>query len=622
MPPDSSSDQGRFVVLNDQPVEVAAEDLLGASATARGLVDLITDSRTATPFTIAIDAGWGMGKSSLMRLMRTELDQRGTPTAWFNAWTSGPDALEVLIKTVLLTFDRNIVRRAYHRLMRRRRVVGVLRVLFNLVVGASRVVPVVDRIWQELSVNAKARNEIRDVVREMAEDWVDNGSTGGRQLVVFVDDLDRCSGEVALTVCEAIKLYLDVPGLVFVIGCDQAVLDAKVRESGGSAAQAQDLLEKIVQVNYRTPAPDNELLLRLVDGFAVRSGTKHLLGTNLPALIARRTNRNPRRIKRLINSFVLEYNLSPQWQQIGASALVRVVLLQHYYPGFYRDVTEPANSDIIHEFLTYSRIRIECRAGQRPEAAEFFTAHEVTPPNSGAGPEDLLNSLRQLEQELPVSFPDLVADANFTSLVTELADEEHFEEIRDHLQHGRRAGAVGAEVPEPQVSGPAASLDDEDYELPFGGELSSPLPLHLPDAPRILWIDDDFGSDVLSFAGGTKAQVLEFAARAGIRIETISDPETARFVMRRAKPHLLISDINRGDNPNAGLDDLAALRSEGIYDGPVVFYTRRVTPSRIKRAEELGDVGITSDPDELQAWIERFTFRTVRDSVPPFLVQD
>lgn len=50
---------GRFVVLDDQPVEANGEHLLNVMGTARALVDRITDSHSSTPFTVAIDAGLG-----------------------------------------------------------------------------------------------------------------------------------------------------------------------------------------------------------------------------------------------------------------------------------------------------------------------------------------------------------------------------------------------------------------------------------------------------------------------------------------------------------------------------------------------------------------------------------
>ncbi|MEV0051089.1 P-loop NTPase fold protein [Saccharopolyspora shandongensis] len=633
----------RFVVLNDQPVETGEDDLLDAAATARSLVDLITDSHVSTPFTVAIDAGWGMGKSSLMRLMRARLEERGTPTAWFNAWTSGADALEVLIKSVLLTFDRNIVRRAYHRLAKRRRALRVFRLLLKVVLRFFGVHRLVDELWRQLSVDAKSRNEIRDVVHDMAKDWADGGTSPGRQLVVFIDDLDRCSGDVVLAVCEAIKLYLDVPGLVFVIGCDQAVLARNMQESGGSAGHALGHLEKIVQVYYRTPAPDQESVRRLIDGFADRSGTKELFGDGVTALIAQRTRRNPRRIKRLINSFVLEYHLNRDWQRFGASALVRVILLQHFYPEFYRSLTATGDRDIVSEFLAYTSVRERCKAGNHPGDDEFFTNHQVAPPPAAADHDALRSSLDRVEQELPVFFPGLATDKDFVSLIRELFQEADFDELRRYLQHGRPGG----------LSSPGALTDDE-----FMNAFLLNRPARSPDAVRsqatqndlwalmsdlrgpndpqslrdllhqnidvvnawptlvqpgddksspllrVLWIDDSFTPDL---ADDAKLDLIAGAHSRGVRVfqTGIGDLESTKFVIQRFKPGLLISDITRDGDPNAGLDDLAALRSDGIYDGPAIFYTSRVTPSRVKRAEELGALGVTADPRELMSWIER-----------------
>ena len=45
---------------------------------------------------------------------------------------------------------------------------------------------------------------------------------------VFVDDLDRCLPEKAIEVLEAIKLFLEAPGTVFVLGMDREVVERGV----------------------------------------------------------------------------------------------------------------------------------------------------------------------------------------------------------------------------------------------------------------------------------------------------------------------------------------------------------------------------------------------------------
>ncbi len=95
--------------LADTPSDI---DLLQFSDFADALVDFIKSDKTQKPLTIAIDAAWGMGKTTLMRMIRRKLegkadkekhesspsrierkqkDQNATakptfPIVWFNAW--------------------------------------------------------------------------------------------------------------------------------------------------------------------------------------------------------------------------------------------------------------------------------------------------------------------------------------------------------------------------------------------------------------------------------------------------------------------------------------------------------------------------------------------------------
>ena len=74
---------------------------------------------------------------------------------------------------------------------------------------------------------------------------------------MFIDDLDRCSSATVLQVFEAIKLYLDAPGFVFVLGWDtEQVLRAVATEKGGEDRLPQRYVEKIVQFGYPNPAAE------------------------------------------------------------------------------------------------------------------------------------------------------------------------------------------------------------------------------------------------------------------------------------------------------------------------------------------------------------------------------
>ena len=58
----------------DQPINQLSEDALGFSTYVRALRDFIASEETSTPLTISVDSPWGYGKTSLMRMLQSELD--------------------------------------------------------------------------------------------------------------------------------------------------------------------------------------------------------------------------------------------------------------------------------------------------------------------------------------------------------------------------------------------------------------------------------------------------------------------------------------------------------------------------------------------------------------------
>lgn len=84
-----------------------------------------------------------------------------------------------------------------------------------------------------------------------------------RRVVIFIDDLDRSLPEKALEVLDAIKLFLDVKGCIFILGIDRRVISYIIRKKykellgNGSETEKEDFLitgdnylEKIIQLSF------------------------------------------------------------------------------------------------------------------------------------------------------------------------------------------------------------------------------------------------------------------------------------------------------------------------------------------------------------------------------------
>lgn len=563
-----------FTLLGDQP-HVEAKDPLGFDGIVDDLTRLVLASRDSTPFTLGIDAGWGMGKSSLMRKLEKDLDSRDdVETAWFNAWTAeGHSVLEGLIKSVLDKIDPNILRRT----MRRKHLMGGFRVAASIVAGLLRVDNLVDKIWDRVASDPRARNQMRDLMGHAMDQWMAKGRTPGRRLlVVFIDDLDRCSPTNVFQVFEAVKLYLDTPGFVFVIGFDSTVVSEAILEEKkySKVITSRDYLDKIIQIQYRVPVPDDEQVQVFIRRCLESSSTSELFDPAMQSLVVDRNNRNPRKIKRFVNMFVLEYGLDRDWSAIGADNLVKLLILQLYFPDFARLLQGTVQRDPITEFLEYVNVRDLLRrrvwigADEWPAVVAFAESHKL-PAEGEKSPAELL---QLLEQDLPETYPSAARDRNFVALLQTFPPEADRTRLREKLE-GRYVSAL------PPVESLSTAPSD-----PSASDMSL-------DGVRVLLYSADPQADRLT---------VSLLVRQGASVETAADyPALVDMMIPPGRFDVLVSDVGRRSGvDDEGVHDIGLLRDRGHYRGPVVFYTSRVTPARREAAAALGAL-ITNDPHEL-----------------------
>lgn len=573
---------GRFVVLSDSP-SLDAHDPLEFEAMAGRLERIIVASRTSAPFTASIEAGWGAGKSTLMRRVQRRLEgtapdqtQPATDarTVWFNAWTAPEtQVLEGLVRSVLDQLDTNLIR----RVARKRKLLRGLGFGASFVAGFFGMGNIVDRLWQKASVDPKQRNELNEFVREAMERWLaKTTSPNGRLIVVFIDDLDRCSSVTVMQVFEAMKLYLDAPGFVFVLGWDtEQVLRAVAANKGGEDRLPQRYVEKIVQFGFRIPRPSDDQLTSLANTLCEAAGlTEEVLPTEHRQLLINTTDGNPRQLKRFINRFILLYEMVGE--TTGAEALIQLMVLQASYDNFFRMIANvPGDTDEanpLFEFTDYANARQAQGKRQLDRLAEILITrgYEATADTADV-------QFEAFVQNLPPDYPLLATDRQFSALVVEMSTE-----VKRELRRLARSDEVQSADP---AMGSATSKVAPPYE-----QAAAVAP-----GTTVLWIDDEPNT--------TDHAVLPPGVN--LVVATSTD-EARRRLSNRADPvSLVISDIGRPDRDNAGLEDLRVFREEGLYDGPAVFYTVRPTRGQVDDANRL-NATVTSSLDELQAFVQRY----------------
>lgn len=79
----------------------------------------------------------------------------------------------------------------------------------------------------------------------------------GKPIVVYVDNLDRCTPENAIGTLEAIRLFLFLPNTAFIVAADEEMIRSAVREyhKGSTERHQTDYLDKLIQVPINVPKP-------------------------------------------------------------------------------------------------------------------------------------------------------------------------------------------------------------------------------------------------------------------------------------------------------------------------------------------------------------------------------
>ena len=187
---------------------------------------------------------------------------------------------------------------------------------------------------------------IEQFQREFQQLVTDYIQKSNNKFIVFVDDLDRCLPEKAIDMLEAIKVFLEADGCVFVIAVDPNVIiegirvkyrDFALRENGEAdlPITGDDYLEKIIQLPFYLPPVTHDDMVKFI-------GTQMAdLSEECAEVFALGMEANPRKIKRTLNVYwmhgrvaSLRDNLKDKIQPVR---LAKVVVIQNRYPDLYRD---------------------------------------------------------------------------------------------------------------------------------------------------------------------------------------------------------------------------------------------------------------------------------------------
>jgi len=252
-------------MLTDNPIHRTNEDRFGFAPYAHILANVIRDTERL-PFCIGIFGPWGTGKSSLMRMIDEIISSYdNTKSVWFNPWKydQKEDLWHALIQTILYKIvedaPKDVVKKAKSLATHTAWTIlkkGVSNLTAGLISGRD-----LDKLRKVItSQDELFHRHINNFEGDFAK--VIKLYTNGGKLIVFIDDLDRCIPENAITVLEALKLFVGDSECVFVLGMDHFIVEEGIKRRYGRHVKmsGRDYIDKIVQVPfYLPPVPFDKL---------------------------------------------------------------------------------------------------------------------------------------------------------------------------------------------------------------------------------------------------------------------------------------------------------------------------------------------------------------------------
>ncbi len=330
----------RLEIFGDSPT---TEDGLGFEDYANILLDLMGNFDAKSPLTIGIHGRWGSGKTSLMKMLekRFEADTK-VKTVWFNAWAYGDEPIGLaLLQQILIEFQEEGGLKEKGKTL-----------LGNVVkLGTDALLRKITMITLE---EAKEIFEnsigLKSTLRQDFESAIDECLQDGERLVVFIDDLDRCLPEKTIEILEVIKLFLDVPKCIFVIGVEKEVIENGIEVRYKSKGQeipsiGKDYIEKIIQVPFVLPPIREEDMAAFIENLGIGEREKGYV-----TIVAKGTDCNPRKVKMFLNVLRIRRAIAEKTGgKIEPDLSAKLLVFERGFQEFYKDLVKYKDGDLLCE---------------------------------------------------------------------------------------------------------------------------------------------------------------------------------------------------------------------------------------------------------------------------------
>ena len=382
--------------------DVQKKDLLNTATYVNTLTNCVMNAPEDKSFTIGLFGEWGSGKSSIIRTFSKDIvskyaeNEQKVKVITYDAWKYSNDSFRRMFllrmqeelgfegKDLFNSFYLNSSEDAHidTKINWRELTIGALVVIAlilaichwgtspdfkiaanALVALASLVYAVIRGSFKEVKVNIQrphlfAPEQFEACFNEMCDKALSNhqvvnsylkyikgesGENGISRLIIVIDNVDRCSSELAYELLTNIKNFLGQKhNTIFIVPVDEDALKKHIIKNNPLARHESDeFLRKFFNICIRIKPFHQEEMF----DFADQMNTKYSIGlnSNTIGLISQEFASNPRRIIQMMNNLIAEFqNVPRQFVEKDESLICKLLIIREEYPAFYKALVSDA----------------------------------------------------------------------------------------------------------------------------------------------------------------------------------------------------------------------------------------------------------------------------------------
>lgn len=229
---------------------------------------------------LAIDSPWGTGKTTFLKMWESYLEIYDYTTIYYNSWKNDfvddpfisfmGEFKNQLDSTLFNENLKSTISQLGSVVLKNGLAIGLTAlknktgVDFDLL-GEDDLKSLVDA---KLENYCDAKKHVENFKSELKKTANENFHKTGKPLIIFVDELDRCRPDFAISLLERIKHLMNVENIIFVLGIDKDALSNSIKVIYGEGTDINGYLTRFIDLEYKLNKKYNEeFIIYLLDKY-------------------------------------------------------------------------------------------------------------------------------------------------------------------------------------------------------------------------------------------------------------------------------------------------------------------------------------------------------------------